>query len=140
MRKVIVFSLCLAFVAGCARQSATNHVQQDTLSRATTVVEWESGTTCDFGVYTERVTKDHRFVFRNTGDTPFVIDSVVTLCGCTHADYEKRPVMPGDTGSIYMSYSGNGFSPGYFHQHAMVYANSKEPVQLELKGIFDHVE
>lgn len=141
MREIVALSLCLIFVAGCANKPATNHVQQDTIpQRPTTMVEWETGTTYDFGVYTERVAKDYRFVFRNTGDVPLVIDSVKSMCGCTRATYDKRPVMPGDTGSIHMTYFGNGFSPGYFHQHCWVYANLKEPVNLELKGVFDHAE
>lgn len=126
---------------GCGQRPATNVSHEETAApRPTTTLEWESGIVHDFGLYKERVTKDHRFVFRNTGDIPFVVDSVITFCGCTHADYSKQPVAPGDTGSIHMSFSGNGFSPGYFHQHARVYGNIKEPVTLELKGIFDHVK
>jgi hypothetical protein len=148
MKKLLPLFLLMSILAACtlkpaARQeiqSASHDSLQTELSRPLTVVEWQTGVSHDFGVYKEKVEKSHTFVFRNVGEVPFVIDSLVTICSCTHADYVKRPVLPGEVDSIRLSYSGNGFVPGYFHQSCWVYGNMEAPVKLEVHGVFDHAE
>ena len=40
------------------------------------------------------------FRFTNTGQTPLLLRDVRPSCGCTGAEWEKRPVAPGETGEI----------------------------------------
>ncbi len=148
MKKLLPLFLLMSILAACtlkpaARQeiqSASHDSLQTEPNRPLTEVEWQTGFSHDFGVYKEKVEKSHTFVFRNVGEVPFVIDSLVTICSCTHADYVKRPVLPGEVDSIRLSYSGNGFVPGYFHQSCWVYGNMEAPVKLEVHGVFDHAE
>ena len=141
--KSLPYFLIFILLVGCTGKSgsSSDSTQPSQPKRATTTIEWLTGTTHDFGVYKERETKTFSFVFRNTGTIPFAIDSVKTSCGCTSAQYAKKPVLPGKTDTIHVSYHGNGFVPGYFRQLCAVFGNVDEvPIALEIKGIFDHVE
>lgn len=148
MKKLLPLIFMMALLAACTSKQAARQELQSAIhdsavtesNRPLTMVEWQTGVSHDFGVYKEKVEKSYSFVFRNVGEVPFVIDSLVTICSCTHADYVKRPVLPGEQDSIRLSYSGNGFVPGYFHQSCWVYGNMKEPVKLEVHGVFDHAE
>ena len=143
MKYSLLLFICGLFISCMSNPSnaVPEAEAQERPQRATTMIEWLTGTTHDFGVYSERETKTCEFVFRNIGKIPFAINSVLTSCGCTSADYMKRPVLPGKTDTIRVSYHGNGFLPGYFHQRCCIFANIDEsPVCLEIKGIFDHVE
>ncbi len=142
MKNLLLFSLLSLIIFSCGpqmrKQEQSSKPQPQ--PRVTTQLEWLTGTQHDFGVYVEREPKDFGFVFRNVGKVPFVIDSVVTACGCTQTKYKKSPVQPGDVDTIRVVYSGNGFVPGYFHQTCTVFGNISAPVELKLKGVFDHAE
>jgi len=45
------------------------------------------------------------FPFKNTGIKPLVINKVNTSCGCTVAEYPKKPIMPGKQGVIKVNYN-----------------------------------
>ncbi|SFM59641.1 Protein of unknown function [Chitinophaga sp. YR627] len=73
------------------------------------------------------------YVFKNTGDCPLIIKTVKTACGCTTPTYLTRPVMPGDTSSVTITYKGA--TSGYFNKDITVFFNSKEsPVRLQITG------
>ena len=58
-------------------------------------------TTHDFGTFEEETGKvTHEFKFVNTGDEPLLITNVRTTCGCTASDYTRKPIVPGDSGSV----------------------------------------
>lgn len=41
-----------------------------------------------------------RVSFRNTGDVPLVVTEVRTSCSCTTIKYDRKPVMPGESGVL----------------------------------------
>ncbi len=45
---------------------------------------------------------------RNTGEVPLVIIKVETSCGCTSAEYEKRPISPGEKGKFSFRFDSRG--------------------------------
>ena len=55
------------------------------------------------------------FTFTNVGDAPLVIHQAWASCGCTVPEYTQEPVLPGKTGTINVTYKGNGLS-GYFQE------------------------
>ena len=64
-------------------------------------ISWMGGTVYDFGKIKEADgAATHRFVFRNTGDEPFVVLGAVGRCRCTTATYSEAEVAPGDTASV----------------------------------------
>lgn len=75
------------------------------------------------------------FTFTNIGNAPLVIKQVVASCGCTVATYTNRPVMPGETGTVYVTYNGTGKFPGHFRKTITVRSNAKtEMLRLSISG------
>ena len=79
--------------------------------------------------------KTHTFTFRNTGGSDLVILHAVSGCGCTKPEYTKKPVKPGEKGTIKVSYRGEGQLPGFFRKSVTVYSNDpRSYVRIFIKG------
>lgn len=75
-----------------------------------------------------------RFEFKNTGDTPLVIQRVSSSCGCTTPSYTREPILPGKTGTVSAQYS-TVRRPGAFNKTIRVYTNVPDTVYvLTIKG------
>ena len=61
------------------------------------------------------------FRFTNTGQTPLLLRDVRPSCGCTGAEWEKRPVAPGETGEIKITFAPN--SLGHFLKNIDIVCN-----------------
>lgn len=90
----------------------------------------------NFGTFTE----DHpvqtcTFTFKNTGKAPLVIIQAIATCGCTVPTYTDKPVPPGGTGIIEVTYNGKGRYPGHFKKVITVNTNAKQRlVRLAIEG------
>ncbi len=75
------------------------------------------------------------FKFTNEGDTPLLITRAQASCGCTSPDYPKKPVRPGESAEIKVTYHAKG-RPGPFDKSIYVYSNDKsnERVMLTITG------
>ena len=76
------------------------------------------------------------FPFRNVGDKPLVVTKVVTTCGCAVAHFDRKPVLPGDTARIAVTYDPKGH-PGQIQRRIFIYtsASSAHPsARLEITG------
>ena len=89
----------------------------------------------DFGTIREVDGKvSHTFRFRNVSAKPVVIIAVQTSCGCTVPEYSKRPVMPGQSGEITLTYNPAD-RPGVFTRDADVYAADRSVIAtLRIEG------
>ena len=75
------------------------------------------------------------FTFTNVGQAPLVINQVVASCGCTIPTYDKKPIAPGQKGTIQVSYNGKGKFPGTFKKSITVRSNAKtEMTRLYVEG------
>lgn len=87
----------------------------------------------DFGNISEKggpVT--YEFTFTNTGDEPLVIVSVNTSCGCTRPEFPKKPIKPGQSDKIKVTYLPDG-RPGEFNKTVRVRTNASRPKNVSLK-------
>lgn len=75
-----------------------------------TTVKWLDSLV-DFGSVPEGEKVDVRFRFKNTGDKPLIVASVVATCGCTVPEYSQEPVMPGKEGYIKAVFNSSGQLP-----------------------------
>lgn len=66
----------------------------------------------------------YEFRFTNTGDAPLVLTRVVTSCSCLKAHFHRRPVAPGDEGSIRIVYEPQKSEPGVFNKVIQIYSNA----------------
>lgn len=67
----------------------------------------------------------HSFKFVNTGSSPVIINNVKASCGCTASNWSKKPVLPGKSGSVSVTYDPKG-RPGSFSKYLIVYTNQEE--------------
>lgn len=75
------------------------------------------------------------FKFTNEGDTPLIITRAQASCGCTSPEFTKKPVRPGESGEVKVTYHAKG-RPGPFDKSVYVYSNDKktERVMLSITG------
>ncbi len=80
----------------------------------------------EFGKFTEdNAVVTCTFTFTNTGDAPLIITQCVASCGCTVPSYSDKPVEPGKTGTIKVTYNGKGRMAGQFKKIITVMTNAK---------------
>ena len=88
----------------------------------------------DFGTFHEeegRVT--YVFNFKNTGSEDLILQKVRASCGCTTPSWSQKPVAPGDTGYIKVTYNASG-RPGSFTKTITVTSNAGADQRLKIKG------
>lgn len=79
----------------------------------------------DFGDVPQKGgTQSWDFAFTNGGDVPLVITRVVTSCSCIRASYPRRPVAPGASGTIRITYEPIKSAPGAFNKVIQIYSNA----------------
>ena len=82
--------------------------------------------THDFGQFTEaNALVSCTFTITNVGDAPLVITQCVASCGCTVPTYSDKPIEPGKTGQIKVTYNGKGRVFGPFTKVITVMSNAK---------------
>ncbi len=64
------------------------------------------------------------FPFTNTGDAPLVVMRIETSCSCIKASFSKRPIPPGASGSIRITYEPHKGQAGNFSKMVLIYSNS----------------
>ena len=90
----------------------------------------------NFGTFSEKdgVVKC-TFTFKNIGDAPLVVNQVLASCGCTTSSFTEKPVEPGKTGEILITYNGKGFPTGKMRKLITVRTNGKTRiVKLYIEG------
>lgn len=84
----------------------------------------------DFHHFGKEIGKDagkisHDFRFTNTGDMPLVILDVLISCSCLQSSYDKRPVAPGESGSIRLTLDPRKSAPDFFYKKVQVISNAE---------------
>lgn len=89
----------------------------------------------DFGYIKEaKGAVTHTFTFTNTGDRPLIIKQVVVSCGCTRPEFPTKPIKPGKTGKVKITFSPAGRS-GSFRKSIKVRTNGANgSVNLYITG------
>lgn len=89
----------------------------------------------DYGIIKETDGKAHgRLLFINEGSAPTLIQRVKATCGCTGVGYDRHPINPGDTATVWFDYDPAG-RPGRFEKHIRVYTGETEDLStLTIKG------
>lgn len=87
----------------------------------------------DFGnIKAEAGPVECEFEIENTGDSPLVILSATSECGCTKPKYPLQPLKPGEKGIISVSFNPLGYS-GEFTKVVKVKTNAPKKKNLRLK-------
>lgn len=131
---ICIYLLAIASLAGCQQKSKETEVAMPRGPFAQ--IEFPEGTDYNTGNYYEKVIQEHGYPVYNPGKIPLVIDSVITFCGCTSASAPKKPILSGETDTIYVRYDGNGFVEGTFVKHIRVFSNAENSVDLTFRGAY----
>jgi hypothetical protein len=92
-------------------------------------------TTHNFGPITEKGGKvNYEFILSNDTNTPLLINDIITSCGCTMPKWTKKPIEPGKTGVINVTFNPWG-RIGPFLKVISIYTNqSTTPFRLAIEG------
>ncbi|HEY8388986.1 MAG TPA: DUF1573 domain-containing protein, partial [Parasegetibacter sp.] len=67
----------------------------------------------------------HTFTFKNVGQSPVVISEIISGCGCIGKAASQKPVLPGKTGQVTISYDP-AYRPGFFSKEIVVLSNNNQ--------------
>lgn len=90
----------------------------------------------DFGIFDIKDgKKSFTFTFKNNSNSPILIQTVISSCGCTTPTWTKKPILPGDTGEIHITFlNDQGAYP--FEKSLSVYITDiPKPIILRIRGI-----
>ena len=120
MKKILLFTGLLFLV--------TNLFSQEKLAE----IKFTE-TIIDYGIIENGEDGNRTFVFKNTGNIPLVFTRIFSSCGCTIPKKPEKPVMPGESGEIQVSYDTK--RTGIFQKAITVKSNAKTAnVILRIKG------
>ena len=90
------------------------------------VIKWDIDS-YNFGEIPQGIPVDVVFEFTNTGHAPLIISKVEPAGNCTNAQWPKTPIMPGQKGSIQVTFDAE--TGGKFSKTAVVTSNAKPTEQ-----------
>lgn len=117
MKKICILASFLALVVSCNNSTnATDKINQENLAQAEKLAQESrrfpkmvfDNIEHDFGEIKAGTTVETVFKFTNTGDAPLVITEAQASCGCTVPEKPQKPIEPGKTGEIKVSFNGSG--------------------------------
>ncbi len=82
-------------------------------------------TSHDFGTIHEKDVVKHVFKFKNTGNAPLLITNMRASCGCTAANYSKKPILPGEEGQFTVTFN-SAYKPHKQHKRVTITCNTKK--------------
>ena len=82
-----------------------------------------------FGELNEGPKVSHEFTFTNTGTEPLVLSNVKASCGCTTPSWPKDPILPGEEGTILVTYN-TANRVGSFNKSITITSNAVEPTKV----------
>lgn len=89
-------------------------------------------TTHDFGDVKEGEVVTTIFTFTNTGDSPLIINNIITPCGCTTPEYDKgTPVLPGEQSQIKVVFKTKG-KRGKVYKKLSILSNLEETTFIQI--------
>ncbi len=88
----------------------------------------------DFGNVKEKEPVTAEFTFTNISTVPVIIEDATAECGCTKPEFPPRPIPPGKTGTIKVTYDSKTL--GVFTKKVTVkLVNIQKPYELTITGI-----
>lgn len=79
-----------------------------------------------------------QYDFVNKGNQPLVITEIKVQCSCTKFEFPKEPILPGKSGTIYVTFDTKG-KIAFQDRILEVYSNAlKNPLKLRFKVMVDN--
>ncbi|MDR0953965.1 MAG: DUF1573 domain-containing protein [Rikenellaceae bacterium] len=117
---VLFFALLLGQTAGLAQDEPSAPFSMDRTAH-------------DFGVIPAGKSTSTTFTLTNTGASPLVLLEARVACNCVKVRWPRRPIAPGASASIEVSYRDN--QPGAFYKIIDILTNANpEPIKIRVQG------
>jgi len=129
----LILIVAISIIIQSCGSSSSNNVSTDVVnnSKSATIATGDGSmpkilfeeTEHDFGnmIQGERVI--YGFHFTNVGGSDLLITQVSTSCGCTVGDYPRKPITPGESGIIEVTFDSNK-RKGYQNKTITVLTNT----------------
>lgn len=88
-----------------------------------TLIAWRD-TVQDFGTIREGDSVQLKFVFKNVGNKPLLLNNARTSCGCTVTAFPQRAILPGEEDELVATFRSEG-KGGEVHKSIIVSSNTK---------------
>lgn len=89
----------------------------------------------DFGNVKPEVENRAKFIVKNTGNKPLIIENVEASCGCTTPKKPEKPILPGQSDEIEVTFKSNPGQTGEQNKTVTVTANTEERIhKLEIRA------
>ncbi len=75
------------------------------------------------------------FSVKNLGDKPLLIYNVVSSCGCTNVEWTRKPIAPGEAGTIKATFKNDEKGYPFDKSLTAYFSGLKQPVILRLRGV-----
>ena len=120
MKKILLFTVLLFLT--------TNLIGQEKLAE----IKFTE-TIIDYGIIENGEDGNRILLIENTGNSPLVFTRIFSSCGCTIPKKPEKPILPGETGEIQVSYDTK--RTGIFQKAITVRSNAKTAnIILRIKG------
>lgn len=129
MRYCIAFSILLCIIASCGNNDKKITPEQagkainDTANYTT--IEWIDSVNQNLGNLKKGKVLEVVYKFKNSGNTPLIVQDVSASCGCTVPVKPEKPILPGDTGEIKAVFDSANRPEGENIKQVIVIANTK---------------
>lgn len=118
MIKKIAAGLSLAIaLAACNQTSTQEKATADSSSKAPATISAATAAAMkfeteahDFGKIKEGDKVTYEFKYTNTGKSPLIISDAYATCGCTTPEIEKKPIQPGASSFVKVTFNSAGKS------------------------------
>jgi uncharacterized protein (DUF58 family) len=90
----------------------------------------------DFGALSRGESRQAAFTVVNRGGAPLLLTDVRTTCRCLRIDWPRRPLAPGESGTITATFRSR--DRGTFYREITVHTSaSQQPYSLFVRGIVE---
>ncbi len=128
----IITLLVITLTVAIAAWVITGTIQPDYETTLPTAISVDK-TEIDMGILEQGKPQTVIFKIKNTGEQALFIKHVESSCGCTVPEWTKKPVKPGSTAKIKVTY--DAVYPGRFIKQIRVFCNAGNGfVELRIKG------
>ena len=141
MKKVLIAIMALCMATAVSAQSNKTAKQKENNTSSVTTQKKEANPlgfdslVIDYGAIKKGSSGEAVFRFTNNGKTPIILTHVEAECDCTVPEWTRKPVLPGETGEIKVSYNKTD-TVGFFNKKIFVTSNKNpdKEVVLTIRG------
>lgn len=114
MTKTVIYTTTVLMLLGgiffgCKSKTAPKQLSGTILEVSDSIINNCLADTFNLGSIKHGETVSKEFAVKNSSSKPFIINKVDADCGCLATDFEKKPVKPGESTGLSVSFASKGY-------------------------------